>query len=72
MSREKAFSVILKLLPNSYNLCIYFFLSHDCTICYPFWDKNTIEINHTDLTKLQGFFYESGCKVDCHNAAMSV
>lgn len=69
VGREKDSSFILKLLPNSYNLCI-FFLSHDCTICYPFWDKNTIEIKHANLTKLH-FFYESGCKVGCHNAAMS-
>lgn len=55
VGREEEFSFILKLLPNSYNFCI-FFLSHDCTICYPFGDKNIIEMEHTNFNQAAFFF----------------
>lgn len=34
---------------------MHIFLSHDCTICYPFWDKNTIEIKHTNFNQAAFF-----------------
>lgn len=34
--------------------CAYF-LSGDCTICYTFWDKNIIEIEHTNFNQAAFF-----------------
>ena len=34
--------------------CAYF-LSDDCTICYTFWDKNIIEIEHTNFNQAAFF-----------------
>lgn len=68
MGRQEEFDFILKLLLNSYNLYIFFWVMIVQSVTH-FGIKTLLKLRILTLTKLH--FYESGCKVDCHNSAMS-